>query len=124
MRISDWSSDVCSSDLATLDAGIGISYELNVVGRIRRTIEAAQADADAQSAAYDLARITVAANVVGAYSDACAAGARIAVATRSVDLQRQSLALTERGLRAGLYTPLDATQIGSASCRERVGQYV
>src|SRR3546814_5491097 len=35
---------------ATLDAGIGISYELNVVGRIRRTIEAAQADADAQSA--------------------------------------------------------------------------
>src|SRR3546814_1415637 len=87
MRISDWSSEVCSSDL------------------IRRTIEAAQADADAQSAAYDLARITVAANVVGAYSDACAAGARIAVATRSVDLQRQSLALTERGMRAGLYTP-------------------
>lgn len=95
---------------ATLDAGIGISYELDVVGRIRRTIEAAQADADAQAAAYDLARITVAANVVGAYSDACAAGARIAVATRSVDLQRQSLALTERGMRAGLYTPLDATR--------------
>src|SRR3546814_6339249 len=56
------------------------------------------------------ARISVAANVVGAYSDACAAGARIAVATRSVDLQRQSLALTERGMRAGLYTPLDATR--------------
>src|SRR3546814_12744664 len=104
---------------ATLDAGIGISYELNVVGRIRRTIEAAQADADAQSAAYDLARITVAANVVGAYSDACAAGARIAVATRPVDLQRQSLALTERGMRAGLYTPLDATR---RSEERRVGK--
>ncbi|MGE4429594.1 MAG: efflux transporter outer membrane subunit [Sphingobium sp.] len=92
----------------TLDAGIGISYELDVVGRIRRTIEAVEADADAQRAAYDLARTTVAAGVVGAYGDACAAGARIAVARRSADVQRQSLALTERGVRGGLYAPLDA----------------
>lgn len=92
---------------ATLDAGIGISYELDVVGRIRRTIEAVEADADARRAAYDLARTTVAAGVVGAYGDACAAGARIAVARRSVDLQRQSLGLTERGVRGGIYAPLD-----------------
>src|SRR3546814_12217699 len=91
---------------ATLDAGIGISYELDVVGRIRRTIEAAQADADAQAAAYDLARITVDANVVGAYSDACAAGARISVATRQVGLQRPSL----------------APKLGRVSCRERACQ--
>lgn len=95
---------------ATFDAGIGISYQLDVVGRIRRTIEAAQADAEAQAAAYDLARTTVVAGVVGAYSDACAAGARIVVAHRSVELQRQSLALTDRGVRAGLYTPLDAAR--------------
>ena len=95
---------------ATLDAGIGISYELDVVGRIRRTIEAVEADAGAQAAAYDLARMTVAANVVGAYGDACATGARIAVARRSVDLQRQSLALTGRGVRQGVYGPLDATR--------------
>jgi NodT family efflux transporter outer membrane factor (OMF) lipoprotein len=95
---------------ATLDAGIGISYELDVVGRIRRTIEAVEADAGAQAAAYDLARTTVVAGVVGAYGDACAGGARIAVARRSVDLQRRSLALTERGVRGGLYNPLDATR--------------
>jgi NodT family efflux transporter outer membrane factor (OMF) lipoprotein len=94
----------------TFDAGVGVSYELDVVGRIRRTIEAAQADAGAQAAAYDLARTTVVAGVVGAYSDACAAGARIVVARRSVELQRQSLALTDRGVRAGLYTPLDAAR--------------
>ncbi len=92
----------------SFDAGVGISYELDVVGRIRRTIEAAQADADAQAAAYDLARTTVVAGVVGAYGDACAAGARISVARHSVELQRESLALTERGVRAGLYAPLDA----------------
>lgn len=95
---------------ATFDAGVGISYELDVVGRIRRTIEAADADAQAQAAAYDLARTTVVAGVVGAYSDVCAAGARLVVARRSMELQRQSLALTDRGVRAGLYTPLDATR--------------
>jgi NodT family efflux transporter outer membrane factor (OMF) lipoprotein len=95
---------------ATLDAGIGISYELDVVGRIRRTIEAVEADAGAQAAAYDLARTTVVAGVVGAYGDACATGARIAVARRSVDLQGRSLALTERGVRGGIYNPLDATR--------------
>lgn len=94
----------------TLDAGIGIAYELDVVGRIARAMEAAQADADAQAAAYDLARTTVVAAIVGAYGDACAAGARIAVARRSVELQRQSLALTERGALAGIYTSLDATR--------------
>src|SRR3546814_20308961 len=79
---------------ATLDAGIGISYELNVVGRIRRTLEAAQADADAPSAAYHLARITVAATVIGASSDAGTAGPRLAVATRSAYPPRQHLAPT------------------------------
>jgi outer membrane protein TolC len=74
---------------ATFDAGVGRSYELDVVGRIRCTIEAAQADAEAQAAAYDLARTTVVAGVVGAYGDA-AAGARTTVARHSVELQRQS----------------------------------
>src|SRR3546814_4910219 len=67
MRISDWSSDVCSSDLSNLGIGnpagvhdlfsLGgsISYEVDVVGRIRRAIEAATADEQAQAAALDLA---------------------------------------------------------------------
>lgn len=93
-----------------VDAGLSISYELDVAGRIRRTIEAATATAQAQAAAYDLARTTVAAGVVGAYSDACAAGAQIRVAQRSLDLQRQSLALTERGVRGGVFAPLDAVR--------------
>jgi len=95
---------------AQIDAGIAISYEVDVVGRIRRALEAATASAGAQAAAYDLARTTVAAGVVGAYTDACAAGAEIGVARRSLDLQRQSLALTERGVRGGVFAPLDAVR--------------
>ncbi len=90
--------------------GGSISYEVDVVGRIRRAVEAATADEQAQAAALDLARTTVAAAVVGAYTDACAAGASLVVADRSVALQRQSLELTERGVRGGLFPPIDATR--------------
>jgi NodT family efflux transporter outer membrane factor (OMF) lipoprotein len=95
---------------AQIDAGISLSYEVDVVGRIRRAIEAAAATAQAQAAALDLARTTVAAGVVGAYTDACAAGAQIAVARQSLGLQRRSLALTERGVRGGVFAPLDAVR--------------
>ena len=90
--------------------GGSISYEVDVVGRIRRSIEAATADEQAQAAALDLVRTTVAAAVVGAYTDACAAGASLAVAEQSVSLQRQSLSLTERGVRGGVFAPINATR--------------
>src|SRR3546814_15327285 len=83
-------------------------------------IEVSATNAQAQAGAYDLARTTVAAGVVGAYTDTCAAGARLAVARRSVSLQRQSLALTERGVKAGIYSPLDSTRLGSEE--RRVGK--
>ena len=93
-----------------IDLAFGIAYELDVAGRIRRTLEAAAADVGAQAAAYDLARIDLVARVVDAYTGACSAGARLAVAKRSVDLQARSLALTRRGARAGIYAPLDVAR--------------
>ncbi|SNT10540.1 efflux transporter, outer membrane factor (OMF) lipoprotein, NodT family [Sphingopyxis indica] len=90
--------------------GGSISYEVDVVGRIRRAIEAATADERSQAAALDIARTTVAAAVVGAYTDACAAGASLSVAERSAALQRQSLTLTEKGVRGGVFAPIDATR--------------
>uniref|UniRef100_UPI0035CC3989 efflux transporter outer membrane subunit n=1 Tax=uncultured Sphingomonas sp. TaxID=158754 RepID=UPI0035CC3989 len=94
------------------DAAIGVSYEVDVVGRIRRSIEAATATAQAQAAARDLARTVVAADVVDAYATTCVTGARIAVAQHSLALQQQSLALTRRGVRGGVYGPLDAVRSG------------
>lgn len=95
---------------AAFDAGIGIAYEVDVVGRIKRTIEAVQMDARAQAAAYDLARINIAAAVATDYTQACAMGASIAVANQSIKLQRSSLALTQRGVQGGLYPPLVAVR--------------
>jgi len=93
-----------------VNVGLGISYDLDVAGRIRHSIEAAQADAQGQAAAYDLARAAVAGNVVAAYTEACAAGAQLLVADHSVTLQRQSLALTRRSAEAGLVGPMEVTR--------------
>lgn len=90
-----------------VSAGLGIAYEVDVAGRIRRTLESAEASALARQAAYELAQVTVAAGVVGAYTDACSAGARLKVARESVALQRQSLTLTARGASAGIYSSRD-----------------
>ncbi|MBX6317025.1 efflux transporter outer membrane subunit [Pigmentiphaga sp.] len=92
------------------DIAFGISYEIDVAGRIRRTLEMNTANLQATAAAFDLARTTVVARVVRAYGDICSLGERLAVARRSVELQQQSLALLARGAAAGLYSPLDLSR--------------
>jgi NodT family efflux transporter outer membrane factor (OMF) lipoprotein len=92
------------------DVGVKVSYQVDLVGRIRRAAEAAHADADASQAALDLARVSVAADVARAYVEACASGHELAVAQRSLDLQIRSLAVTRKLVAAGRGTSLDTTR--------------
>ena len=71
------------------DTGIGISYQIDLFGQIRRGIEAAKADEEAARAAADVVRVTVAADTVRAYVAVCSSGYELAVA-------RHSLALSTR----------------------------
>jgi outer membrane protein TolC len=64
-------------------SGIGVSYQVDLFGQIRRGIEAAKADEEAARAAADVARITVAAETVRAYVEACGAGHELEVARSS-----------------------------------------
>lgn len=88
-------------------AGISVSYELDLFGRLHDLVEAAQADAGAAQAARDLVRINVAAGVASAYADACSAAYQRAAVQRSLDLQLQSLAATDRLIAAGRGNALD-----------------
>jgi outer membrane protein, multidrug efflux system len=92
------------------DAGITVSYQLDLFGRIRRGVEAAGADREAAEAALDLARVTVAADTARAYVDACGARHQLAVARQSVGLQERFVELTQRRIRAGRGTALDDTR--------------
>ena len=92
------------------DAGATVSYQVDLFGKIARAIEAADADTGAALAAYDLARVNVAAGTVRAYADACSSAAQIRVAQRSLDLQREFAGLTGRRIRAGRGSALDASR--------------
>ena len=101
------------ADASTGDAGLDVSYELDLFGRLRRGIEASRADVGAVRAAYDLARITVAADTTRAYADACAFGQQLDVAGRALQLQQQSYDLTQGLLKAGRGTALDVARAGA-----------
>lgn len=89
---------------------LDVSYELDLFGRVRRTIAAARADAAAIEAARDFVRVTVAAETTRAYADACAAGEQLGVAQQSLQLQTQTFGLTDRLYTAGRGTLLDVSR--------------
>lgn len=97
-------------DVGSYDLGARVSYELDLFGKIKRAIEAADADSEAAQAAYDLTRITVAADTARAYATACASGEQLEVARYSVDLQQRFVDLTDKRIRAGRGTALDASR--------------
>lgn len=97
----------------TYDFGLDVGYQLDLFGRISRAIEAGRADMEAVQAAYDLARITVAAETTRAYVDACANGQQLAVARETLRVQEQTFDLTRRLFEGGRGTALDTSRAGA-----------
>ena len=95
-------------------ADLNINYQIDLFGRVRRTIEAAEASAEAMAAAYRATRITIAAETARAWASACAAGYQVQVAEGSLSLQQNSLDLTTRLRDAGRGTALDVARASSA----------
>jgi NodT family efflux transporter outer membrane factor (OMF) lipoprotein len=86
---------------------INVSYEVDIFGRIRRSIQAARADAEATAEAENVVRITVAAETARAYADACAFAEQAATARESADLAQQVLDLTRRMRDLGAKSDFD-----------------
>ncbi|WP_419825941.1 efflux transporter outer membrane subunit [Sphingomonas sp.] len=91
-------------------AGLDASYEVDIFGRVRRSIEAARGDLEAQKAALDGVRISIAAQVAQDYADACGYAAQADVARETARLQGNTLDLTRRLLDAGRGTRRDVDQ--------------
>jgi NodT family efflux transporter outer membrane factor (OMF) lipoprotein len=89
------------------DADIRIGYTVDMWGRIKRAIEATEADVAAAQAAADLAHVMVAADTTRAYTDACSAGYQLKVAQDSVDLQQKFVKLTAERMQRGRGIALD-----------------
>jgi NodT family efflux transporter outer membrane factor (OMF) lipoprotein len=94
----------------TYDAGLDVGYQLDLFGKIGRGIEASRADLEAVQASYDLARVTVVAETIRAYADACSAGSQLKVARQSLAVQEQTFDLTRRLFEGGRGTALDTSR--------------
>ena len=88
-------------------AGFDVSYEVDLFGRVRNSVRAARADAEAVAAQRDATRVTVAAETARAYADACSGAAQLDVARNTLGLQTQTFDLTERQAQAGRGNPTD-----------------
>src|SRR3546814_20518556 len=121
MRISDWSSDVCSSDLARAVA----PQRQQVADRLHREAEAARALDEAQRLDIVAPVDAVAGRGALGGSDeadgfvvADGLGRHAGLASRGADVHGAASDKLSKMGRSGPH------EIRRASCRERVGQYV
>jgi NodT family efflux transporter outer membrane factor (OMF) lipoprotein len=96
------------------NAGIDVEWEIDLFGRLSRTIEAARADAQAIEAARDRVALTVAAETARAYGDGCTFAESIAVARSSAEIAERQLDLIGQRERAGAASQLDAERSATA----------
>lgn len=99
---------VPESDLYS--AGFDAAWEIDLWGRVRRSVEAADAELGAAVADARDAAVTVAAEVAFHYVRVRAFQKRLAIARTNVGLQEQTLALVRSRLAAGLVGERDVAQ--------------
>ena len=92
------------------EAVLSVGYELDYLGRVRRSIEAARADTDAVVAAHDSVKITVAAETARAYAQICAIGEELQVARHSLDIVSREAQITVRRNEAGANSRFDVVR--------------
>ncbi|WP_242123580.1 TolC family protein [Sphingobium sp. Sx8-8] len=95
----------------TVDAGLNVAYEIDLFGRVKRSIEAAKGDVNAASADADAVRVAVVADTVRAYVDATSSAERIAVARQTVALLDNSIRITNARFEVGRSDRLDLIRV-------------
>ena len=78
-----------------------VAYEVDLFGRVRRSIEAARANADSVAAARDGVRVLVAAGTARAYASICTLGEELNVARHSVEVVKREAEISGQRYEAG-----------------------
>ncbi|MDY0168406.1 MAG: efflux transporter outer membrane subunit [Thermoguttaceae bacterium] len=90
--------------------GLGGSWEIDVFGRLRRLVEAADADIAVSVEDYRDTMVILLADVATNYIDARAFQRRIRISQENLETQRRTLQLTQRRFDAELTGELDVAQ--------------
>jgi NodT family efflux transporter outer membrane factor (OMF) lipoprotein len=92
------------------EVGFNVSWELDIWGRFRRSIEAADADLEASVADFDDVLVILLADVSANYVQFRTFQERIRVARRNVEIQEKSYQLAQDKFQAGASTERDVHQ--------------
>jgi NodT family efflux transporter outer membrane factor (OMF) lipoprotein len=86
------------------------AYEVDLFGRVHRSIEVANANADSVAAARDSVRVVVAAETARGYAAVCALGEQLDVAYQSLAVVTHETEITEQRYAAGANSEYDVTR--------------
>ena len=86
------------------------AYEVDLFGRVRRSIEAARADDEYVEATRDSVKIAVAAATARAYAQVCAFGEELNVAHHSLDIVTHEAQITTNRYEAGAGAQFDVVR--------------
>ena len=103
-------------------AGFDASWELDVFGGVRRSVEAAEADLASTEASLENTRVSLAAEVALNYVGVRALQNRLGIARANLASQSETLQLTDWRAQAGLVSSQDVEQ--ARSNREQTGAQV
>jgi len=90
--------------------GFDMAWELDIWGKIRRGIESADANLDAQIENYDDVLVILQAEVAAAYIQMRTLEQRLELARKNAELQKETLDIIEKRFRKGVVSELDVRQ--------------
>jgi len=100
-------------------ASVGVSYEVDLWGRLAAGQDSARLAAQASRWDMETARITVVASVANSYFQWLTARARLAIAEENLAISERVLKITEARHRNGVATALDVSQQTTAVLQQR-----
>lgn len=88
-------------------APVEVAYEVDLWGRVRRSVEAAGAEVQGSADAIAAVRLSLAASTVSTYLSLRSSDREIDILSRTVGLREDELSLADRRARAGVVSDLD-----------------
>src|SRR5262245_17126790 len=92
------------------DLGFNLAWEVDIWGKLRRMVEAANDELDVSVEDYDAVLVTLVADVARTYTQVRTLQAEIEYTKANIDLQRRTLAVVKDRYEGGAVSKLDLTQ--------------
>ena len=108
-------------DVWILEDIFEVGYEVDLFGRVRRSIEAARANAASAAAARDALKVVTVAETARFYAQVCALGEQLNVAEHSLEVVAHEADITAHRYEAGANSKLDVARAQALVSQVRAG---